>query len=85
MRISMRLAQLAETIGVEFEFRGFMANSLANLQPKMLDLRPLEVETVTVNLVFELHRLLACPGGIKAMKPKIVTIVESRKELEHCF
>ena len=65
-----------------------MANSLVDLQSKILDLRSLEVETVTVNLVFELHRLLACPRGIdkvlsniKAMKPKIVTIVESRKEL----
>ncbi|KAF2300517.1 hypothetical protein GH714_013907 [Hevea brasiliensis] len=42
-----------------------------------------EEETVAVNSVFELHRLLARPGGIdkvlssvKAMKPKIVTIVE---------
>nr|AKA95154.1 DELLA protein RGL1 [Hevea brasiliensis subsp. brasiliensis] len=82
-QVGWKLAQLAETIGVEFEFRGFVANSLADLQPEMLDLRPPEVETVAVNSVFELHRLLARPGGIdrvlssiKAMKPKIVTIVE---------
>lgn len=82
-QVGWKLAQLAETIGVEFEFRGFVANSLADLQPDMLDLRPPEVETVAVNSVFELHRLLARPGGIdkvlssiKAMKPKIVTIVE---------
>nr|AKA95153.1 DELLA protein RGA [Hevea brasiliensis subsp. brasiliensis]ALG02536.1 DELLA protein GAI [Hevea brasiliensis] len=82
-QVGWKLAQLAGTIGVEFEFRGFVANSLADLQPEMLDLRPPEEETVAVNSVFELHRLLARPGGIdkvlssvKAMKPKIVTIVE---------
>ncbi|XP_050228078.1 DELLA protein GAI [Mercurialis annua] len=82
-QVGWKLAQLAETIGVEFEFRGFVANSLADLQPEMLDLRPPEVETVAVNSVFEMHRLLARSGGIdkvldsiKAMKPKIVTIVE---------
>ncbi|KAJ0100046.1 hypothetical protein Patl1_21285 [Pistacia atlantica] len=81
-QVGWKLAQLAETIGVEFEFRGFVANSLADLEPEMLDIRP-EVETVAVNSVFELHRLLARPGGIekvvssiKAMKPKIITIVE---------
>ncbi|KDP33167.1 hypothetical protein JCGZ_13432 [Jatropha curcas] len=81
-QVGWKLAQLAEAIGVEFEFRGFVANSLADLQPEMLDVRP-DVETVAVNSVFELHRLLARPGGIdkvlssvKAMKPKIVTIVE---------
>ncbi|XP_031257899.1 DELLA protein GAI-like [Pistacia vera] len=81
-QVGWKLAQLAETIGVEFEFRGFVANSLADLEPEMLDVRP-EVETVAVNSVFELHRLLARPGGIekvvssiKAMKPKIITIVE---------
>ena len=85
----MRLAQLAETIGVEFEFREFMDNSLVDLQSEMLDLHPPEVETVAINLVFELHRLLVRPGGIdkvlsniKAMKPKLVPIIESRKELE---
>ncbi|WCJ25230.1 GRAS family transcription factor family protein [Euphorbia peplus] len=82
-QVGWKLAQLAETIGVEFEFRGFVANSLADLQPEILDLRPAEIETVAVNSVFELHRLLARSGGmdkvlssIKAMKPKIVTIVE---------
>ncbi|EEF28350.1 DELLA protein GAI [Ricinus communis] len=82
-QVGWKLAQLADTIGVEFEFRGFVANSLADLQPEMLDLRPPDVETVAVNSVFELHRLLARPGGmekvlssIKAMKPKIVTVVE---------
>ncbi|KAE8685945.1 DELLA protein GAI [Hibiscus syriacus] len=82
-QVGCKLAQLAETIGVKFEFRGFMVNSLADLEPKMLDIRPPEVETLAVNSIFELHRLLARPGGIekvlssiKAMKPKIITIVE---------
>ncbi|CAI0450913.1 unnamed protein product [Linum tenue] len=49
----------------------------------MLDLRPADVEAVAVNSVFELHRLLGRSAGmdkvlstIKAMKPKIVTVVE---------
>ncbi|KAK8517721.1 hypothetical protein V6N13_127879 [Hibiscus sabdariffa] len=81
--VGLKLAQLAETIGLEFKFRGFMANSLADLEPEMLDIFPPEVETLAVNSVFELHSLLARPGGIekvlssiKTMKPKIVTIVE---------
>ncbi|XWS75572.1 hypothetical protein CRYUN_Cryun01aG0102000 [Craigia yunnanensis] len=82
-QVGWKLAQLAETIGVEFEFRGFVANSLADLEPEMLEIHPPEVEAVAVNSVFELHRLLARPGGIekvlssiKAMKPKILTFVE---------
>lgn len=82
-QVGCKLAQLAETIGVEFEFRSFVANSLADLEPGMLDIRPADVEAVAVNSVFELHRLLGRAGGIdkvlstiKAMRPKIVTIVE---------
>ncbi|KAL7192640.1 hypothetical protein ACSBR2_024462 [Camellia fascicularis] len=82
-QVGWKLAQLAETIGVEFEFRGFVANSLADLDASILDIRPSEVETVAVNSVFELHRLLARPSAIdkvlssiKAMRPKIVTVVE---------
>lgn len=82
-QVGWKLAQLAETIGVEFEFRGFVTNSLADLDASMLEIRPSEVEAVAVNSVFELHPLLARPGAIekvlnsiKAMKPKIVTVVE---------
>ncbi|KAJ7964495.1 DELLA protein GAI [Quillaja saponaria] len=82
-QVGWKLAQLADTLGVEFEFRGFVCNSLADLEPSMLEIRPAEVESVAVNSVFELHRVLARPGGIekvlnsiKAMKPKLVTIVE---------
>ncbi|KAE8699006.1 DELLA protein GAI1 [Hibiscus syriacus] len=81
--VGWKLAQLAEKIHVEFEYRGFVANSLADLDASMLDLRPSEVEAVAVNSVFELHKLLARPGAIdkvfsvvKQMKPEIVTIVE---------
>ncbi|XP_060183520.1 DELLA protein GAI-like [Lycium barbarum] len=80
-QVGWKLAQLAETIGVEFEFRGFVANSLADLDVSILDIR--ETEAVAVNSVFELHRLLSKPGMIekvlnlvKKMNPKIVTIVE---------
>lgn len=82
-QVGWKLAQLAETIGVEFEFRGFVASSLADLDAEILDIRPSDVEAVAVNSVFELHPLLARPGAIdkvlnsiKAMNPKIVTIVE---------
>ncbi|KAI4357619.1 hypothetical protein L6164_001556 [Bauhinia variegata] len=81
--VGWKLAQLAETIHVEFEYRGFVANSLADLDASMLELRPSEVESVAVNSVFELHKLLARPGAIervlsvvKQIKPEIVTIVE---------
>ncbi|KAE8667195.1 DELLA protein GAI1 [Hibiscus syriacus] len=81
--VGWKLAQLAETIHVEFEYRGFVADSLADLDASMLDLRPSEVEAVAVNSVFELHKLLARPGAIdrvfsvvEQMNPEIVTIVE---------
>ncbi|KAE9466257.1 hypothetical protein C3L33_01839, partial [Rhododendron williamsianum] len=81
--VGWKLAQLAETIGVEFEFRGFVVNSLADLNAEILDIRPWEVEKVAVNSVFELHQLLARPSSIdkvldsiKRMRPKIVTVVE---------
>ncbi|CAI9753226.1 unnamed protein product [Fraxinus pennsylvanica] len=82
-QVGWKLAQLAETIGLEFKFRGFVANSLADLDASMLDVKSNNLEVVAVNSVFELHRLLARPGGIdkvlnsiKAMNPKIVSIVE---------
>nr|XP_043627786.1 DELLA protein 2-like [Erigeron canadensis] len=79
--VGWKLAQLAETIHVEFEYRGFLAESLADIEPGMLDLR--QGEVVALNSVFELHQLLARPGAIekvlnvvKDMKPKIFTVVE---------
>ncbi|KAK4278004.1 hypothetical protein QN277_015910 [Acacia crassicarpa] len=80
-QVGWKLAQLAKTIGVQFEFRGFVCNSLVDLEPSLIEIRP--GEAVAVNSVFELHELLARPGAIdkvlntiKAVNPKIVTVVE---------
>lgn len=80
-QVGWKLAQLAQTIGVQFEFRGFVCNSIADLDPNMLEIRP--GEAVAVNSVFELHTMLARPGSVekvlntvKKINPKIVTIVE---------
>ncbi|XP_057807203.1 DELLA protein GAI-like [Salvia miltiorrhiza] len=81
-QVGWKLAQLAETIGVEFEFRGFVTNSLADLDADMV-VGAGQVDAVAVNSVYELHRLLGRPGAIqkvlsliKAVRPKIVTVVE---------
>ncbi|XP_049399617.1 DELLA protein GAI-like [Solanum stenotomum] len=81
-KVGWKLAQLAESIGVEFEFRGFVVHTLADLEASMLNI-PSNVEAVAVNSVFELHRLFSIPGAIekvldliKQVKPKIVTIAE---------
>ncbi|KAA8529036.1 hypothetical protein F0562_033476 [Nyssa sinensis] len=79
--VGWKLAQLAETIHVKFEYRGFVANSVADLEASTFDLR--EGEAVAVNSVFELHQLLARPGAIekvlsavKKIQPEILTVVE---------
>ncbi|KAL6539060.1 DELLA protein gai1 [Orobanche minor] len=84
--VGLRLAQLAETISVEFEYRGFVANSLSDLDSAMLDTR--DGEIVAVNSIFELHQLLAMPGAIekvlqvvKELKPELLTVVE--QEVNH--
>ncbi|KAI3413043.1 GRAS domain-containing protein [Psidium guajava] len=86
--VGWKLAQLAETIHVEFEYRGFVANSLADLDATILELRPGDAEAVAVNSVFELHKLLARPGAIekvlgvvRQVRPEIVTVVE--QEADH--
>ncbi|XP_020222700.1 DELLA protein GAI1 [Cajanus cajan] len=79
--VGWKLAQLADTIHVQFEYRGFVANSLADLDASMLELR--EEESVAVNSVFEFHKLLARPGAVekvlsvvRQIRPKILTVVE---------
>lgn len=79
--VGLKLAQMAKTIRVQFEFRGFVCNSLVDLEPSLIEIRP--GEAVAVNSVFELHELLARRGAIdkvlstiKAVNPKIVTVVE---------
>ncbi|XP_042462128.1 DELLA protein RHT-1-like [Zingiber officinale] len=73
--VGWKLAQLAETIRVDFNYRGFVATSLADLEPYMLlgqdtddrvgadDID--EPEAVAVNSVLELHQLLARPGSLE--------------------
>ncbi|KAL2904681.1 DELLA protein GAI1 [Bienertia sinuspersici] len=80
--VGWKLAQFADSIQIQFEYRGFVANSLTDLESTLLDLRP-ESEVVAVNSVFELHKLLAKAGSmekvmglIKEIKPVIVTVVE---------
>lgn len=79
--VGWKLAQLAETINVEFEYKGFVASSLADLDSSTFDIR--EGEAVAVNSIFELHQLLARPGAIekvlqvvRVMEPEIFTVVE---------
>ncbi|CAA3026948.1 DELLA GAI1-like [Olea europaea subsp. europaea] len=79
--VGCRLAQFAKTIKVEFDYRRFVVNSLADLNASMFNIR--EGETVAVNSIFELHQLLAQPGAIEKVlqvvsevKPEILTVVE---------
>lgn len=81
--VGWKLAQFAETIHVEFEYRGFVCNSLADLESEMLDLRSSQTESVAVNSVFEMHKLLARTGAfekvmglVRGMRPEIFTVVE---------
>lgn len=80
--VGWKLAQFADSIRIEFQYRGFVANSLTDLEPGMLDLDP-GSEVVAVNSVFDLHRLLSKPAAIekvmgfmKEVNPVIVTVVE---------
>ncbi|XP_004504565.1 DELLA protein 2 [Cicer arietinum] len=82
-QVGWKLAQFAQTIHVQFEYRGFVANSLADLDASMLELRSPKTESVAVNSVFELHKLNARPGAlekvfsvIRQIRPEIVTVVE---------
>ncbi|KAL0912144.1 hypothetical protein M5K25_018097 [Dendrobium thyrsiflorum] len=80
-QVGWKLAQLAEAIHVDFEYRGLFANNLADLEPFMLESD--ESEAVAINSVFELHNLLARPGAIeillstvRSLRPRIMTVVE---------
>nr|XP_010926472.1 DELLA protein SLR1 [Elaeis guineensis] len=91
-QVGWKLAQLADTIHVDFQYRGYVANSLADLEACMFEADASgngnggadeEPEVVAVNSVFELHRLLARPGAlekvlgtVRAVRPRIVTMVE---------
>ncbi|CAN6292204.1 unnamed protein product [Urochloa humidicola] len=86
-QVGWKLAQFAHTIRVDFQYRGLVAATLADLEPFMLqpdgEDADDEPEVIAVNSVFELHRLLAQPGAlekvlgtVRAVRPRIVTVVE---------
>ncbi|KAJ7532580.1 hypothetical protein O6H91_13G010800 [Diphasiastrum complanatum] len=83
--IGMKLAQLARSVEVEFDFRGVVAARLNDLKPWMLQVR--EGEAVAVNAAFQMHRLLYSNNPtknpidevlqcVRSLNPRIVTIVE---------
>ncbi|KAL7610427.1 hypothetical protein Lser_V15G11664 [Lactuca serriola] len=76
-----KLGQLADAINVKFEYKPLIVQSLADIEPGMLDLRADEM--IAVNSIFDFHKSLATPGAferllstVKAMKPEIITVVE---------
>lgn len=82
--IGTKLAELAKTVRVDFEFRGVIAVKLDDIKPWMLQIR--HGEAVAVNSVLQLHKLLYSAGPeapidavlllVRELKPKIFTIVE---------
>ncbi|KAG6587930.1 DELLA protein GAI, partial [Cucurbita argyrosperma subsp. sororia] len=88
--IGLRLAELARSVNVRFAFRGVAASRLEDVKPWMLQVNP--KETVAVNSIMQLHRLLGnnnrsssamemVLGWIRSLNPKIVTVVE--QEADH--
>lgn len=89
--IGLRLAELARSVNVRFAFRGVAAARLEDVKPWMLQVSP--KETVAVNSVMQLHRLLGNSnhrsssavetvlGWIRSLNPKIMTVVE--QEADH--
>ncbi|TYJ98096.1 DELLA protein SLR1-like [Cucumis melo var. makuwa] len=87
--IGLRLAELARSVNVRFAFRGVAAARLEDVKPWMLQVSP--KETVAVNSVMQLHRLLGnnqsssamemVLGWIRSLNPKIMTVVE--QEADH--
>ncbi|KAG9148809.1 hypothetical protein Leryth_023392 [Lithospermum erythrorhizon] len=79
--VGMKLANLAQTINVRFDFRGILASRLDDIEPWMLKTDPKEV--VAVNSIMQLHKLLGSSssidtvlGWIHGLNPKVVTVVE---------
>lgn len=87
--IGLRLADLARSVNVRFNFRGIAANRLDDVKPWMLHVAGGEV--LAINSVFQLHRILRDPGfagpidsvleWIVDLRPRIVTVVE--QEADH--
>lgn len=89
--IGKKLRQLADTVKVEFEFRGVIAVKLDDIKPWVFQVR--HGEAVAVNSVLQLHKLLYSDGpiraidevlrSVRALKPKIFTIVEHEANHNH--
>ncbi|KAK8550232.1 hypothetical protein V6N13_118751 [Hibiscus sabdariffa] len=83
--IGLRLAELARSVNVRFAFRGVAASRLEDVKPWMLEVNP--KESVAVNSIMQLHRLLGSEPNrnspvetvlswIRSLNPKIMTVVE---------
>ncbi|KAK8500228.1 hypothetical protein V6N13_076284 [Hibiscus sabdariffa] len=83
--IGLRLAELARSVNVRFAFRGVAASRLEDVKPWMLQVNP--KESVAVNSIMQLHRLLGSDSNlnspietvlswIRSLNPKIMTVVE---------
>ncbi|TYJ32234.1 hypothetical protein E1A91_A05G022400v1 [Gossypium mustelinum] len=83
--IGLRLAELARSVNVRFAFRGVAASRLEDVKPWMLQVNP--KESVAVNSIMQLHRLLGSDPNrnspietvlswIRSLNPKIMTVVE---------
>nr|ABU63412.1 DELLA protein [Selaginella kraussiana] len=90
--IGLKLAQMAESVNVEFTFHGVVAARLEDVRPWMLTCR--SGEAVAVNSVFQLHATLLDGEGaagsspvapspvtevlrwVRGLNPRIVTVVE---------
>ncbi|KAJ7548899.1 hypothetical protein O6H91_07G032100 [Diphasiastrum complanatum] len=84
--IGLKLAQLAKSVNVEFDFRGVVASKLDDVKPWMLQVS--QGEAVAVNSISQLHRLVYAEDPVvspplvevlqtvRSLNPRIVTIVE---------
>ncbi|GAB4832919.1 Protein SLENDER RICE1-LIKE 1 [Ancistrocladus abbreviatus] len=83
--VGLKLADLARSVNVRFDFRGIAAIRLEDVKPWMLQVNP--KDAVAVNSIMQLHRLLypSADGGscldsilkwIHNLNPKIVTVIE---------
>ncbi|KAK1559910.1 hypothetical protein Q3G72_019890 [Acer saccharum] len=73
--VGSKLAEFAATFQVkfEFEYRWYEANSLADLDWSELELGPSEFDSIAINSVLELHKLLARPGAVE----KVLSVVNN--------
>ncbi|KAF7831089.1 DELLA protein GAI-like [Senna tora] len=69
-QVGWKLAQLAKTIGVQFEFRGFVCSSLADLEPSLIDIRPGEAVAIC--------NVVACEGSDRVERHETLSQWRSR-------